>query len=146
MKKQQNQQNNEQAQKNPSFVVPPFMWLSLGAVLISVGVGLGLFFKEPIAEAYERTTQMFASTPLSAEELAHQRLVKKCNDDAIFLRTHPDLYEDNRIKNCTVTEHTKTGEEKRYSLVAQWDVAYGKKPPTPTPTLKVEVTPTGGKP
>jgi hypothetical protein len=107
----------------------------------------GVAFKEPVVQAYENVTLAFAPIPLSADELAHQKRVRKCNDDALFLRSHRDLYEDNRIKNCTVTSHTATGEEKVYSLIAEWDVVYGKKAPTPSPLkLKAEASNAQGKP
>jgi hypothetical protein len=107
----------------------------------------GVAFKEPVVQAYENVTLAFAPVPLSPSELEHQKHVKKCNDDALFLRGHRDLYEDNRIKNCTVTGHTVTGEEKVYSLIAEWDAVYGKKAPTPPPLkLKAGASNTQGKP
>lgn len=93
----------------------------------------GVAFKEPVVQAYETVTLAFAPIPLSPSELEHQRHVKKCNDDALFLRGRRDLYEDNRIKNC--------------KEIAEWDVVYGKKAPTPSPlSLQAEATPTLGKP
>ncbi len=107
----------------------------------------GVAFKEPVVQAYENVTLAFAPIPLSADELAHQKRVKKCNDDALFLRGHRDLYEDNRLKNCTAVRSTVTGEPESYSLISEWDVVYGKKAPTPSPLkLKAEASDTQGKP
>ena len=120
--------------------------------LVIIGIVAGLALREPASFAYTYVADKVSPpVPLSKEVAEFQAKVAKCKEGGEFLKSRPDLYNDNRLKNCSVDKYTSQGVV-TYYIIPEWDVAFGKKAPVPLapepskpPVPPVEAVATQGK-